>query len=528
MDYLKIGKATELEGKDRFLYRLLEILPGTLAWGLLLLLIIFSYFQPVWVAFFVIIFDIYWLLLVLYLSIHLFASYFKMKEARKTDWRKKCEELVVGDNSCLPVNCLTRQGWTWQDVVHLIFIPTLGEPLEVLRPHLQSIINDGFPTEKMIYVLAIEEREGAYAVEKANILKAEFGHYFRNFIVTIHPDGVVGELKGKGANQAYAARRVKEDLIDKENIPYEKILVSVWDSDTVIYPGYFFCLTHCFLTVDNPYRASYQPIPLYHNNIWEVPFFSRVAASSNTFWQMMQQIRVDKLATYSSHAMTWKALVEINFWSTTMVSEDSRVYWHCFLYYNGDYRVEPLYFPVSMDSIDVNNTWKTLVGLYKQQRRWGWGVENVPYLLFNSIKRWDKLPKKKLFGKIFVQLHGFHSWATNALIVGFVGWLPLFLGGQHFNSTVLSGNLPGVARILMTFSMSGLIFSAIISTLLLPHRPKVVGFWKKIFTRLLTIFEWLLLPLNIVLFGSIPALDSQTRLMFGKYMGFLVTPKERK
>ena len=44
MDYLKIGKATQLEGKDRKLYRFLEIFPGLLSWGTLLLLIIFSYF----------------------------------------------------------------------------------------------------------------------------------------------------------------------------------------------------------------------------------------------------------------------------------------------------------------------------------------------------------------------------------------------------------------------------------------------------------------------------------------------------
>ena len=528
MDYLKIGKATELTGKDRTLYRVFEILPGASAWGLLLLLVIFSFFQPVWVAYFVIIFDVYWLLLILYLGIHLFVSYFKTQKAKKINWFVKNEELAAGKIKNLPADCLAKQGMTWQDVIHLIFIPTAVEPLEILRPHLQSIIDDGFPTEKMIYVLATEGREGEAGRIKGEVLKKEFGRYFRNFIVTVHPDGIVGELKGKGANQAWAARCVKEELIDKENIPYDKILVSVWDSDTVIYPGYFFRLTYCFLTVSDPYHASYQPVPLYHNNVWEVPFFSRVAASSNTFWQMMQQIRVEKLATYASHAMTWKALSEIDFWSTNMVSEDSRIFWHCFLYYNGNYRVEPLYFPISMDSIMVKNTWETLKGLYKQQRRWGWGVENVPYLLFNTVKRWKDLPKNKIVGRIMVQLHGFHSWATNALVVGFVGWLPLFLGGSRFNDTVLSGNLPAVTRILMTVSMSGMLFSAVVSTLLLPHRPRPISFWKRILTRLITIVEWIFLPVGIIFFGAIPALDAQTRLMLGKYMGFFVTPKDRK
>ena len=330
-------------------------------------------------------------------------------------------------------------------------------------------------------------------------------------------------LKGKGANQAWAAVEVKRDVIDKEGFDYKSILVTILDIDTILPPGYFDLLTYKFLTVENPYHASYQPIPLYFNNIWQAPFFSRVAASSNTFWQMMQQIRQEKLATYSSHSMTWQALSDIGFWSTKMVSEDSRIFWHCYCYYNGDYRVEPLHFPVSMDATMDSNFIKTAQSLYKQQRRWGWGVENVPYLIFNFIKRYKTLPKRRTMSLIFVQIYGFHSWATNALIIAVVGWMPMLLGGDRFNSSVLSGNLPYVARTLMTIAMLGLVVSAVISTLLLPPPPKNYG-WHK---RLAMVLQWLILPVSIIIFGSIPGLAAQTRLFFGRYLGFFVTPKAR-
>jgi hypothetical protein len=35
------------------------------------------------------------------------------------------------------------------------------------------------------------------------------------------------------------------------------------------------------------------------------------------------------------------------------------------------------------------------------------------------------------------------------------------------------------------------------------------------------------LPVIIITLGSFPGLEAQTRLMFGKYMGFWVTPKYR-
>jgi len=515
MRYLKISKATDLTDlKDRRLYRLLEILPGFLSWATLIILLVFSAIKPVWIAYFIIAFDVYWLLLVIYLGINLFAAYIGMKRNVKIDWRKLCEDLPPSSTNNLK----------WQEIIHLVIFPTYNESLEVIRPSFESLIKDGYPTEKMVVVLAIEGRAGEEAKARARAIEQEFGSKFRHFLTTVHPDNMAGEIKGKGANQAFAAKQVKQKIIDKFNYDYDKILISVFDMDTVVMPGYFYCLTHKFLTVPDPYRASFQPIPVYHNNIWQAPFFARVAAASNTFWQMMQQIRQEKLATYSSHSMTWRALVAIDFWSTNMVSEDSRVFWHCYLHYKGDYRVEPLYFPVSMDVCMDATSWQTMKNLYKQQRRWGWGVENLSYLMFNTIKERKILPTGKMINKILIQLYGFNSWATNALIIGVIGWMPMILGGDRFNITVLSSNLPVVSRTLMTVAMVGMVFSAIISSMLLPKRPKKYGFSKS----LTMVLQWVILPVSIIFFGAIPGLDAQTRLMLGKYMGFWVTPKVRK
>ncbi|PIR94926.1 hypothetical protein COT95_01515 [Candidatus Falkowbacteria bacterium CG10_big_fil_rev_8_21_14_0_10_37_6] len=507
-DYLKVSSSSDLIGRDRFLYRILEIMPAFLAWLTLLGLVFLSWLTPVWVAFFIIAFDVYWLLLVLFLGLHLISAYRMLKKNIKINWREKCESLN-----------------DWRKIRHLIILPVYNENKDIVRTAIQSLIDDGYPTDKMIVALTFEERAGKEILDSYNEVIEKYQNKFLYFYHTVHPDGIVGEQKGKGANQAWVGRKVKVDIIDKYNINYDDLIVSVFDIDTIVRPGYFYRLTYAFLTVSDRFKVSYQPVPVYNNNLWQAPFFARVAAMSNTFWQMMQQIRAEKLATYSSHSMSWKALVEIDFWSTNMVSEDSRIFWHCFSYYNGNYRVEPLYFPVSMDVVMDRTSLQTMFNLYKQQRRWGWGVENVPYMIFNSIKRWKTMKKSNVISRIFTQIYGFHSWATNALIIGVIGWLPLFLGGESFTTTVLSGNLPMITRSLMTVAMAGLVLSAVISTLLLPKRPK--GF--SVINYFLMFVQWIILPISIIIFGAIPALEAQTRMALGgKWrLGFWVTPKKR-
>lgn len=506
--YLKIGKATDLKSpKDRFVYRAFEIVPGALAWGTLGGVILLSWAKPVWIAIFIIAFDVYWLLKTIYLSLHLRSSYFKMKKNMSTDWQEKLKEITAENK---------------QDIYHLIVLPVYKESEEVVEEGVKAIINSDYSKNRMIVVLAIEERVGQSARNLAASIEKKFGDKFYQFMVTVHPDGIAGELAGKGANTAWAARQVKKEIIDPLKIPYQNIIVSCFDIDTVVFPKYFSCLTYHYLTSSNPTKTSYQPVPLYNNNIWQAPAISRVVATSGTFWQMVQQQRPERLSTFSSQSISFKALVDVGFWQTNMVSEDSRIFWQCLLYYDGNYQTEPLYYPVSMDANLTSSFLKTVLNVYRQQRRWGWGVENIPYLLFGFLKNKKISLREKIYWT-FVQLEGFWSWATNALIIFLLGWLPLYLGGEKFNVTLLSYNLPFITRTLMTLAMIGLIGSAIYSTLLLPQRPKNYGPIR----YLSMIVQWVLVPFTILVFGALPGLESQTRLLLGKYMGFWVTPKEK-
>lgn len=516
--YSKIGKYSDLkEKKDRAVYRFFEILPGSLAWLTLAAMIILSFLAPMYIAIFIVVFDIYWLVKTIYLSLHLRAGFKQVRNNLKINWLKKLSELPTANYQLQTVG-------SWQDIYHLVLLPTYKEGAGVVGAALEGLLNSNYPKDKMIVVLAQEERAGKEM--NASLVKNVFPKYegkFAELIAVEHPANIPGELAGKGSNIAWAGKYVKQKIIDRLNISYDHIIVSAFDIDTVVFPEYFGRLTYVFLTSPDPLHASYQPVPFYTNNIWEAPSFARVVAFSATFWHTIKQERIESATTFSSHSMPFRVLVDVDFWQINMVSEDSRIFWQCFFRYDGNYRVESLYYPVSMDANVSTSFCQTMINVYKQQRRWGYGAENIPYFLFGFYKN-KKIPWfRKTFLK-FTVLEGFWSWATNAIMIFLLGWLPVIVGGAEFNRTVLSFNLPVLTRIIMTFAMFGLVTSAVLSIFILPPRPPKYGRFKMVWM----ILQWLLFPVTTILLGAFPGLEAQTRLMLGKYMGFWVTPKSRK
>ena len=509
--YLKVGRFSDLKDKkERIIYRALEILPGGASWLTLALIVLLSWLEPVWMAVFTMVFVIYWLFRTFYFSFHLSACYRQMKKHEKIDWLEKLKTLPAHHSS-------------WQSIYHLIVLPTHQEPLEIIRETFFSLLKSDYPKDKMFVVLACEERAGEKTREAAEMIGREFKDKFGKLLVTFHPDNLPGEIKGKGANESWGARQAKNLIIDPLRIPYKNVIFSSFDVDTCVFPKYFSCLTHHYLTVESPIRASFQPVPLFINNIWQAPPISRVFSFSATFWQMMCQERPEKLLTFSSHSMSFQALVDVDFRQTNVVSDDSRIFWQCFLKYDGDYRVVPLYYPISMDANVAPTFFRTIKNVYKQQRRWAYGAGDVAYFIFGFLKN-KKIPLNKkisLGGSVF---EGHWSWATNSIMIFLLGWLPLLLGGESFSQTILSYNLPQLTSRLLTLAMLGLLGSVYFSMMMLPPKPPSLGKKKYLFF----VLEWFLLPVVMIFFTSLPALDAQTRWIFGKYMGFWVTPKIRK
>lgn len=502
--YLHVARASDLSGWNRILYRAFEMLPAILSILTLGGFILLAFTFPVVAAYFTIIFSTYWLFKTIYLSIHLWHNHVRMRSHMRTDWNEKL------------------QGMSYDSITHLVIFPFHGEGYEVLKESVDAIAKTKWNHKSIAIVLATEERAGNSAQQVAQRLRAEYKDTFLDVLITTHPDNLPNELAGKGANSSWAIEEARKEILDANNINYDNVLVSCFDSDTVVYPHYFGILSWHYLMAEDRQHCSFQPAPLYNNNIWEAPMLSRVMAYSSSFWQMIQQERPEMLVTFSSHSMPFNALREAGYWQRNVVSEDSRIFFNLFTRNDGKYRVIPLAYPVSMDANATSSFWTTCQNVYKQHLRWTYGAENIAYLLFVFMHN-SRISLRKKIHVAFVQIEGFWSLVTHPLILFFIGWLPTSVGGRGFNATVLSYNLPTVAQWFLTAAMLGLLVAAILSMQLVPDRPKKYSPWRNIQLFL----QWILVPITMVTFSAIPGIDAQLRLLFGRYMGFWVTPKER-
>ncbi len=488
-------------------YRLYEILPGLSIWLTLILSLILSFYRPLLMIYFIIVFDIYWVIKVINFSFWLLVAWRRYNKVKKINWFKK----------------LFKETTDWQSKRHLIFLTLYNEDWSVVQTSLRSLARAVYDKDKFIIIIAGEERKKENFNKIFSLAKKHFNKDFKKIIGTLHPKDLSGEIPGKGSNLHYAEKEVKK-YVDKKGWNYEDLITTIFDIDTVTHRYYFAYLTYLYCHHPDPTHSSYQPIALYNNNMWESPSVLRIMAFGTTFWVFSTLAKQDTLVTFSSHSLSFKTIVDVGFHEKRIVSEDSRIFYQALLHYNGHYQVTPMYIPVSMDTVRDDNWWQSIKNLYKQQRRWAWGVEHIPFLLYEFKKKGSQINLWTKIKWIYVEWEGKWSWCLTALLITILGRLPLYLAHDSLKQSALYFNTPYLLENLMALAMVGMFISAILSFPLLPQRPYTHSKYKYI----IMFFQWLLLPISLIFVSAIPAIDAVTHLMLGKYLGFNVSQKKRQ
>jgi hypothetical protein len=513
-------------------YRFFEILPGALSWTLLFLPLILSFINVTVAVFFVLFYLLIFFARSLGYSARAIAGYRTMKKHMKLDWQGLAADIDAGEVGHSPIE---RPKWhldnlkrlhrrehnfTPDQLTHAVIIATVNESREVLEPTIQAVLAADYDSRKMILVLAYEGRAGRPAeqriLELLDLYKDKFGHA----MAVKHPAGRPNEIIGKGSNITYAGRKLQKYLAEADIDP-STVLVTTLDSDNRPDRRYFAALSYLFCVVPKPLRASYQPLAMYTNNIWDAPTLMRVVATGNNLFYIVGTQRPHLSRNFSAHAQPMQALIETDFWSTRTVVEDGHQFWRSYFRYDGDYRVYPFSIPIYQDAVLADGYWQTIKAQFAQLQRWTYGASDIAYIADKGFWHPNKLPKADVLAKLLRTLESHVGWATQAVLVWYIGFVPALFHPQN----LAANELPLIVSRVQRIGIITLLISLYVCLVTLPPRPARYKRHRSVF--MLT--QWIFLPVSSIGFGCVAAFNSQTRLMFKKYVSrFTVTEKAVK
>ena len=556
------GPATDAgdPARARLIQRILEIVPGLVSWTLIVSPALLSFRWPEVVAWFVLTFDFYWFYKAVVLTASVCITFVRIRRTTGADWRTRAfglgdpvgrlaeidrlAPLVLARITALDANdqrlaalggrrelrrladerrdlarLLARRDGAIPDpagLYHVALVPTYTEPFDKLRETIRALAEADYPRERCMVAIITRETDltGRENVARLRVL---YGHRFLHFFHILDPlePGIV---VGKSSAMAYGGRWLYRELVERGFDPKD-VLVTDLDSDYRVHPQYFGYLTYTFLTDPDRYRRLYQPVPMFHNNLWETPLPVRLVAVGATHVQMYRSLTPEKLVSFSSYAVCLRTVHEVDYWATDAIPEDSRFYWKSFFRYSGEFRAVPLFIPIYGDAVRARSYPRTLVQQYTQIRRWAWGVTDIPYFIRNAFAH-DEIPRLLLIRRLLDLWLDHINWAIAPFVLLFGSNVPLLLN-RRFAETTLGQNLPLYAAWLLTGAFSCLLVLILVEERIAPARPASWGPGR----RLGSYLQWLALPVVGLLFSNLPALDAQTRLMAGRYLEYRVTEK---
>jgi hypothetical protein len=547
-------------GRARRVTRLLEIVPGLVTWAIILSPLILSLGIPEVVAWFVLSFDFYWFYKALMLTGSVTVAFLRIRGVTAVDWRARAfsladlpgrrdelERLIplvasrielldrggqhlaasggrqylarLRDERKDVERLLARRGEPIPDpneLWHVALIPTYTEPYEKLHETVRALADADYPSNRKMVAIITRETDLA-GRENVGRLREAFGDSFLHFLHVLDPlePGIV---VGKSSAMAYGGRWLYRELVGLGFDP-SHVVVTDLDSDYRVHRQYFGYVTYTFLTDPDRFRRLYQPVPMFHNNLWETPVPVRLVAIGATHVQMWRSLTPEKLVSFSSYSVSLQTVHEVDYWATDAIPEDSRFYWKSFFRYSGEFQAIPLFIPIYGDAVRARSYPRTLVQQYTQIRRWAWGVTDIPYYIRNAFAH-SEIPRWKRVRRLFDLWLDHINWAIAPFVILFGSNVPLLLN-PSFAQTTLGQNLPLYAAWLLTGAFCCLLLLIYVEERIAPPRPAT---WGPI-RRATSWLQWIALPIVGLIFSNLPALDAQTRLMTGRYLEYRVTEK---
>jgi hypothetical protein len=566
-------------------YRLLEGSLAILAIAFFVILIVASIWKPVWATVFIFAFSFAWLLRVTLICLHVLYGYKQLNRWNKIDWNfvlnkfdisleeglKEVDQFKsLGDNQEWKQRVQRdMDGYLSEtdsrflkpsQIYQLPIFAVYNESTDVLTRSLNAIYKSGYQLNKICVFITQEARVGEEhnsnfrstisALDWTNTLNASckdnnivFNHDHTNLdfkldeyadfelsndklniIYVQHPDGLVGEIKGKASNESYAGRQISL-FIKSKSIDPKLCLTTSLDADSSVGEYFFQMLSYKYCATPDRLQCGFQPIPVYSNNYFETHFWPRLVAANTTLWQFAQCSLEEETKFFANYCVPIAVLQAVDFWQTDVIAEDALCFTKCYCHFNGDFRIVPFYAVFKGDAVEADTYLETIENQYRQLQRWAWGgVECFPYVIQRLFidKEGSKIPLKKRLKFTWDEFSNHYFWSTAPTIFSIGVFLPRLLGGTSFNSLAISTTITEFGSFFASISIILVfIFSYITLIFISKQRDQKITFGILFKVTYQAIF-------SSIIYGilGIPALDSQIRGLRGKYLGYWVTPKK--
>ena len=486
---------------DPKLTRFLEAASASVSFVLISFPVWGSLTVPELAAYFIILFDVYWLYKSVTLAVNATRGYLAIKKTVKIDWAAKAHALPDANK-----------------LKHLIFIPTVNEPEEILRRTLNFLANQEYDATKIHPVIATELKVPSQ-LSVAKRVAQEFEGKLGRIWITQH-ELKPGEVIGKSSNLAYASRFMKEEI---EKLGWDKdfITVTSCDADVAFHTKYFALLSVKFLQNPLRYLRFWQGAILFYNNIWRVPMPIRIINTVYSIGQLADLMRPHSTFNYSSYSLSWRLLEESDFWDVDVIPEDWHLFFKTFFSHKGLVGVESIYVPLYADAAEGSGYWESVKSNYFQVRRWAWGITDLTYALKMYFKNKAEVSFSNFIFRFARAVEHHTLWPVNWFFLMFGATVPTLIN-PAFKETSIGYSLPGIAGLILTVAMVGMISIIVIDILMRPPRPESFKKWH----MPILLIQYVFMPLTAFVFGSLPGLDAHMRLLLGKRLDYKVTEKK--
>lgn len=487
--------------------RVLDTIPGGLAWLGLVLVAVGAYYIPMGVILLAGLLGLYSAVRFTFAGIAALWGLKLVKRWEAKDPRAEYARLATGDS--LPL----------ESVHHVVVIPNYKEDVKTLRRTLDHLAEQGCAMSSINIVLAMEVGESG-ALEKGALLQAEYGDLFENFFVATHPKGISGEMQCKSSNLAWAARWAKRTMVDELGYNINHLVVTTMDSDTVWHPRYFENLGVLFATDPGRYATYWQAPIRYHGNVWSINPLMRILHAYSSAWELAYLAAPWWPALpMSSYSMSMRLLDSVGYWDPDVIADEWHMYIKSFFQRGGDVRLQPIMLPFYASATTGDTVFKAVKERYLQTLRHAWGAKEIGYTIAQMIEN-PQISFRRGFDLLFRVAH-------DNLLAG-VGWIVMMFGAQLpmlFHPAVVNANLTSPPFLLLQITVTTIslltIMFWVLDLYIRPPRP-TPWTWRE---RLYELASLPLLAVMTLLCVALPVLHAQSRLMLGMPIQFRVATK---